>query len=313
MVDAIYFAINKIFLYFINFHLNGAVKHVLLESPLKLLSQADFFLHKMVCLSSVYKNQWGYGHLPSRCHGGSLGFSNGMKVIKGKKAIWKCIYCWSSLTYFSLHVWGCFKEICRRWETFTAMATHCLYLCVFGPNRLLVWETSAPKRKTSLCLGTAGLVCCLLCFVSEVRGGVFSCPLTDMHFLYSQHTAAALRDSACVRSSRVVTKCQCLCLKDPWERVEWVTGRQINSSQLWPALGREQGLLEKVVVMAGPPAVSILVESLWPDGRRCIKRIGLTCEPWLVTERWTACIWISDFLCDLTTSYFISQSWSLHM
>lgn len=128
----------------------------------------------MVCLSLEYKNQWGYGHLPSRCHGGSLGFSNGMKVSKGKKAIWKCIYCWSSLTYFSLHVWGCFKEICRRWETFTAMATHCLYLCVFGPNRLLVWETSAPKHKTSLCLGTAGLVCCLLCL--SLRSVVESSP-----------------------------------------------------------------------------------------------------------------------------------------
>lgn len=39
-------------------------------------------------------------------------------------------------------------------------------------------------------------------------------------------------------------------------------GRQINSSQLWPALSCEQGLLEKVVVMAGPPAVSVLVGSL---------------------------------------------------
>lgn len=43
MVDAIYFGINKIFLYIINFHLNGAVKHALLEIPLKLLSQADVF------------------------------------------------------------------------------------------------------------------------------------------------------------------------------------------------------------------------------------------------------------------------------
>lgn len=78
----------------------------------------------------------------------------------------------------------------------------------------------------------------------------------------------------------------CLCLKDPGEKVERVMGCQSDSSQPWPVLGREQGLLEKSAVMAGPPAGSVLhVESPRPDGYRCIKCTGLTHEPQLSVGR----------------------------
>lgn len=42
-----------------------------------------------------------------------------------------------------------------------------------------------------------------------------------------------------------------------------------------------------------------------------IKCSGLTCEPWLLSGRWEACFWISDFVCDLPRSDLISQPWSL--
>lgn len=176
----------------------------------------------------------------------------------------------------------------------------CVHLAQTGDSWLLLGNISSKAQNLRGARGSAGPVCCLL------HGGVFSCPLTAMHFSYSQH-AAALGDPTRACSSCVVTKCKGLCLKDLWERVEWATGCQSDSSQLRPVLGHEQGLLEKSGAMAGPPAGSaLLVESLWPDGDRCVRCTGLTYGPRLLTERWKACIWISDFLCDLPTSYFIS-------
>lgn len=47
-------------------------------------------------------------------------------------------------------------------------------------------------------------------------------------------------------------KCECLTLKDPWERVERVTGRQSGCARPWPVLSHEQGLLQKSTAMAAP-------------------------------------------------------------
>lgn len=190
-----------------------------------------------------------------------------MKVSKGKKAIWKCIYCWSSLTYFSLHVWGCFKEICRRWETFTAMATHCLYLCVFSPNRwflVTLGKHLLQSIKPPCVLALLGW--CAACSALSLRSAVGSSPApwltctfctanTQQLSCVTQcaygHPVWWLNVSACVwrtlgrgwselRAVRSILPSCGLPLamsRDSWRRWWWWPGRRLWQFFLWSPCG----------------------------------------------------------------------------
>lgn len=184
-----------------------------------------------------------------------------------------------------------------------------LCMCVFSPNgqflvtlgKHLLCSIKAPCGSGHGWTGAA---------VSEDHGGVFSYPWSDVHSSCSQGTAA-LCDSMCVYSSSVVTDCKCLCLKDLWERVERVRAVRAVPSSCGSAMSRESWRRTQGCWTTNGTCSPCGVPM--PDGYSCIKWIGLIYEPLLLTERWKACIWICDFLCDLPTSYFISQSWSLDM
>lgn len=174
-----------------------------------------------------------------------------------------------------------------------------------GNSWLLSGNICSVASKLPVAQGMAGQV--LLCLRTMVESSPAHGVMCTLHAAKAQQPCVTL----CVYSSSVVTDCKCLCLKDLWERVERVRAVRAVPSSCGSAMSRESWRrMQGCWTTSGtcsPCGVPM------PDGYSCIKWIGLIYEPLLLTERWKACIWICDFLCDLSTSYFISQSWSLDM